>query len=370
MRDLIVFGEDFGALPSSTQHLILQLCSERKVLWINSIGLRQPQLNWRDMARVWQKLCGQTKPTYSAQLAPPSQMQIVNLRTIPAPRSSWARTLAKNLMLAQLRPILHQAKLNQPILWCSLPTAADLCGELGESAVVYYCGDDFAALAGVDHATVAEHEDKLVDQAQLILTASQALQQKFPATKTQFLPHGVDFTLFTTPAKRADDLPNNGRPIAGFYGSLSDWLDCDMLNQVTAALPDWNFVFIGPNKLTQSALIPRDNVYLLGSRPHHQLPSYCQHWDVSLLPFKLNEQIQACSPLKLMEYLAIGKPILSTPYPAAMRYQDQLHLVANSQQVIAALLDYSSLSPSSPQCVSQDSWHSRSVWLSDLLEQL
>ncbi|ENM5893326.1 glycosyltransferase [Vibrio mimicus] len=370
MRDLIVFGEDFGGLPSSTQHLILQLSRERKVLWINSIGLRQPKLNWRDIARVWQKLRGQTRQTYSTQVTPPAQIQVVNLRTIPAPRSSWARALAKTAMLTQLKPILRRAQLNQPILWSSLPTAADLCGELGESAVVYYCGDDFAALDGVDHDTVAQHEDRLVNHAQLILAASQELQQKFPAQKTHFLPHGVDLKLFTTPAERAHDLPNNGRPIAGFYGSLSEWLDCKMLNHVTAALPDWNFVFIGPNKLEKEALVLKENVYLLGSRPHHQLPSYCQHWDVSLLPFKLNEQIRACSPLKLMEYLAIGKPILSSPYPAALRYQDQLHLVSNAQQMITALSRYRSLSPSSPQCVTQDSWHSRSMWLSNLLEQL
>ncbi|OXE23895.1 glycosyl transferase, partial [Vibrio parahaemolyticus] len=77
--------------------------------------------------------------------------------------------------------------------------------------LIYYCGDDFGALAGVDHQTVMEHERTLVDSADFILAASDKLAARFPDNKTTTLPHGVDFSLFSTPAEKASDLPNNGR---------------------------------------------------------------------------------------------------------------------------------------------------------------
>ncbi|MCV5855465.1 hypothetical protein OFN53_33090, partial [Escherichia coli] len=90
-----------------------------------------------------------------------------------------------------------------------------------------------------------------------------------PDNKTTTLPHGVDFSLFSTPAENASDLPNNGRKILGFYGSLSDWLDYRLIDQVAQHAPDWDLVFIGPNEFAHNPLPQRDNVHYLGPRAHH-----------------------------------------------------------------------------------------------------
>ncbi|MDD9194451.1 glycosyltransferase [Aliivibrio sp. S3MY1] len=324
-HDLIVFGEDWGGLPSSTQHLIKQLSLTRKVIWVNSIGLRQPNWSLHDIKRVWTKL---TQSTISAEesthFAP---FLTVNIKTIPAPKGIFARWIAKQLIVSQLKPLIKKAQLNHPILWTSLPTVADVCGSLGESSIVYYCGDDFGALAGVDHQVILQHEQKLIQKSDLILAASLTLCHKFPEEKVQLLPHGVDFTLFNQPVFRAKDLPNDGRPIAGFYGSLSKWLDYELINQITEINPDWHFVFIGQNELTYNPITLRDNVHLMGAKPHSQLPRYSQHWQVSLLPFIDNEQIRACNPLKLLEYLATGTPIISTDFPALHPYKSAIHTV-------------------------------------------
>ncbi|MFA0407048.1 glycosyltransferase family 1 protein, partial [Vibrio splendidus] len=161
MRDLIVFGEDFGGLPSSTQHLVRHLAKQHKVLWVNSIGLRQPRLSVKDITRAFNKLTGRSNAVTQNMLGPQhvadsndqGNITVVNLKTIPAPSSKLSRKLAQQMMLRQLKPVIAELKLHNPILWTSLPTAVDLCGHLGESAVVYYCGDDFSALAGVDHKT-------------------------------------------------------------------------------------------------------------------------------------------------------------------------------------------------------------------------
>ena len=324
-RDLIVFGEDWGGLPSSTQHLIKQLSLTRKVIWVNSIGLRQPNWSLHDIKRVWTKLTKTSTDSKEEDQSAP--FQTVNLKTIPAPKGKCARWIAKQLIIKQLKPIIKKALLNQPILWTSLPTVADICGSLGESGIVYYCGDDFGALAGVDHEVVLQHEQKLIQKSDLILAASPMLCTKFPEDKVRLLPHGVDFTLFNQSVFRAKDLPNDKRPIAGFYGSLSKWLDYDLINQVTEINPDWHFVFIGQNELPYNPLTVRENVHIMGAKPHSQLPRYSQHWQVSLLPFVDNEQIRACNPLKLLEYLATGTPIISTDFPALIPYKSAIHTV-------------------------------------------
>ncbi|PSU96927.1 glycosyl transferase [Photobacterium kishitanii] len=327
-HDLIVFAEDWGGLPSSTQHLIKHLALTRKIIWVNSIGLRQPQFTLHDIKRIFDKLT-QSK-IQSAHLAQTSPFQTITLKTIPAPKSKFSRWIAKKLICKQLIPILNQAQLYQPLLWTSLPTVADLCGLLGEYGVVYYCGDDFEALAGVDHATVREHEKKLIAKADLVLAASMKLYNKFPQHKVHYLPHGVDFNLFNNPVSRASDLPNNNRPTAGFYGSLSHWLDYNLLNNIITDNPDWNFVFIGKNTLGYSPFLEHDNLYLLGEKPHYQLPQYSQHWQVSLLPFVDNSQIRACNPLRLLEYLSTGTPVISTPFPAVLPYKSVVYLARNS----------------------------------------
>ncbi|MCX2757659.1 glycosyltransferase [Vibrio sp. Sgm 22] len=372
MRDLIVFGEDFGGLPSSTQHLVRHLAKEHKVLWVNSIGLRQPKLSTKDATRAFNKLFGKTKAVTQNMLDSDGHdnITIVNLKTIPAPASKFSRQLAQQMMLHQLKPVIAELNLNEPILWTSLPTAVDLCGHLGESSVVYYCGDDFSALAGVDHDTVAQHESELIDKATLIFAASKKLMDKFPKHKSHLLPHGVDVDLFSTPAPRANDLPSNHRPIAGFYGSLSKWLDYEMIGQVANAMPEWDFVFIGPNELDTLMLPKLSNVHYLGPRPHHTLPSYSQHWDVSLLPFVDNEQIRACSPLKLMEYLAAGTPIITTPFPALVPYQEHVTTVGSTNQMIWALDHARQLSNSPISVVEQESWQNRGNFVHWMLELL
>jgi len=378
-KDLIVFGEDWGGLPSSTQHLIRQLMlkADRKVIWINSIGLRKPRFSRKDLGRLWQKITAGA--TAAKQVDPDVQLlpdqkkfRVVNPKTIPVPEGRIQRQVAAQLLVWQIKPVMRKMGIKQPILWTSLPTAVDVAGRLGESALVYYCCDDFSALTGVDHQVVRQRECQLVQQAELILAASASLYQKFPPLKTQLLSHGVDYTLFATPCNRASDLPDDNRPIAGYYGSISDWLDFALLEQVIQCLPDWHFVFIGEQHVDCSSLTKYPHVHFLGPRAHHQLPSYVQHWTASLFPFVDNAQIRACNPLKLREYLAAGKPIVSTCFPALKEYQDLIYQIETPQQMVTALNDarHHSIPSHARVAVATESWQSRAEQLSTYLEAL
>lgn len=342
-RDLIVFGEDWGALPSSTQHLIQHLRKDRKVLWVNSIGLRQPTFTLRDVRRIVQKLLAKPSTNISTPHSHPqsqpndANFQVLCPKTFPAPKSLLARWFSRLLLISQLKPAIEKLGMDAPVLWTSLPTAVDLAGHLDEHALVYYCGDDFGSLAGVDHTTVAHREKELVSKANLIFAVSQNLINRFPKDTAHLLPHGVDFSLFSQPAPRAHDLPNNGNPTAGFYGSISEWMDIPLLEHTIRQLPHWNFVFIGKISTDVSRLTALPNTLFLGEKAHSALPSYSQHWTASLLPFKKNPQIHSCNPLKLREYLAAGKPIISTDFPSAQEYHHYINIIADADGLVRAL---------------------------------
>lgn len=382
-HDLIVFAEDWGGLPSSTQHLVCHLAKQRKVVWVNSIGLRRPGFGWRDIKRALNKLCGNTlihansnAMDKDTKVLPDDNFHIVYPRTLPAPRSRPERWLAARLLVSQIKPVVLKAGLQSPILWTSLPTAVDLAGQLGESALVYYCGDDFSALAGVDHDTVIRREKELVEKADLILSASEKLYQKFPFSRSFLLPHGVDYSLFSKPAPRAADLPDDGRPVAGFYGSISAWLDINLLQATIQKMPHWHFIFIGKPVIDTRTLTAFSNVQLLGERAHHQLPSYSQHWTASLLPFVNNAQIQSCNPLKLSEYLAAGRPVISTAFPAVEKFRGLIQIANNSEAMIEALNasqhvgNLPTFSDTLRHTVSKNSWAARARQTSRWLEML
>jgi glycosyltransferase involved in cell wall biosynthesis len=339
--DLIVFGEDWGRHPSSTQHLIKRLSRDRKVLWVNSIGLRRPRFSISDGKRAVEKIYAMAKNNRPISLEIQLEnLTIMNPRFIPLPGNPMARWFNRWLLVSDIKKQMIRLGITKPILWTSLPTAVDCIGILGETTSIYYCGDDFAALAGVDHMAVAELEEELVQKVDLILAASPALVKKFPSNKTHLLPHGVDADHFSQTMQRPDDLPT-GRPIAGFYGNMADWIDVDLLAQVAKRMSDWWFVFVGPVNTDIQVLEELENVRFLGPKSHDVLPGYLHNWHVSMLPFKNNAQIQASNPLKLREYLSAGKPIVTTDFPALNEYRNLVSVATTAEQFATSIIEAS-----------------------------
>jgi len=375
--DLVVFGEDWGRHPSSTQHLVKRLAADRRVIWVNSIGLRRPRLGPADLKRIVQKLAavvtgGSRTGETSAREPVPANLTVVAPLALPWPGNPLAAWLNRRLLGRQIGRAMAARGIARPVLWASLPTVVDLMGVFGERATVYYCGDDFAHLAGVDHRPVAAAETRLAARADRILAASPQLAQKFPAAKTLLLPHGADVALFATPAPPAPDLPDG--PVAGFYGSLSAWLDQDLLAAIARRLPHWTFLMIGEVRVPVERLTAVPNIRLIGPRPHAALPGYAQHWQASLLPFLDNAQIRASNPLKLREYLAAGRPVVSTPFPALDAYAD-LVAIAPDVDGFAAAIEHALAEPETRRAerrdrVRSETWEARAAQVATLIDEL
>ena len=339
-RPLIVFGEDWGAHPSSTQHIIKELGKNRPIIWLNSIGLRKPKLTLRDLLRLINKVKsfvfnqGNNDNTEGDNNRP----IIINPIVVPCADSWISIKVSKLILTCQLRLACRKRSIKNPIIWTSLPTSVDYLSIFGKAPCVYYCGDDFSSLAGVDHDFVSKKEVELISKSSYIFTASDKLLTKFPADKVVNIPHGVNFSLFS---EQVNSIPNDlpqGKPIAGFYGSISTWLDQDLLVKTIKKLPHWRFVFIGKVDCNIDKLQQFTNVHFLGTKPHTDLPKYIQNWNVAILPFVDNKQIQMCNPLKLREYLASGTPVVTTDFNALKGYREYLQVASKSNPFYQAIL--------------------------------
>ncbi|UXI00237.1 glycosyltransferase [Photobacterium sp. TY1-4] len=332
MKELIVFGEDYNRHPSSSQHIVNTLQHQfASIQWINSIGLRKPSPSPRDLARIREKLRNALTVTPCRDDLPPP-FPVIHPLVWPLaehPLLRWFNQLSVRRQLARKRHLR--------VVWAALPSAVDYLDALQADVVIYYCGDDFSGLAGVDHTRVKQMEERMAKRADLILCASPALVGKMSQLSpqnTHLLRHGVDFHRFAAPQPDPyppAPSPTQGRYKVGFYGSLNQWLDQTLLCELAAARPEVDFHLIGRRDCESPLLDACDNIKFHPPVPHQHLAQYVQHWDAALLPFVDNAQIRACDPLKLREYLAAGCPVISSNFPAARQYPC-LVSVATSQQ--------------------------------------
>ena len=105
-------------------------------------------------------------------------------------------------------------------------------------------------------------------------------------------------------------------------------MDIELLNELAVKKPDWNYILIGPIVKIDPATLPRHgNIYYLGQKTYNELPGYIAHWDVAMMPFAINESTRFISPTKTPEYLAAGKPVVSTPVHDVVRSYSESDLV-------------------------------------------
>ena len=257
------------------------------------------------------------------------------------------RRVAPDLFLFRGNPGVL-SEIPEPTLWTVTQNFDQVSRYPTPARTVYDWIDDLSVFP-FDRRFLEANHSRALKEATLVLSVARPLLDQATSVRGDalYVPNGVDYEHFAAEAPVPDKDPAVARlletrmPTAGYYGALAEWFDYELLDAVAAQRADWNFLLIGPMldssaKQRGRALFKRKNVYAIGPRRYEQLPGYLRLFDVAMIPFVVNDITKATSPLKLYEYLAAGKPIVSTPMPAC----DDIALVRvvrNATEMEAAL---------------------------------
>ncbi|OLQ95337.1 hypothetical protein BIY21_06440 [Vibrio ponticus] len=357
MRDLIVFTSYKQSKPNNSVEIVQCLDNFKRVIWVNL------DYTQRSGKHVFPK-----HQCPALLHAGRGENIYLNIADVPVTDTQNKRERAKQIILDALMPILYAHQISRPVLWTSERIVADLLDQFDRTSLVYLC-DKEETFQSVQHAHIAFlQEQLLVNCSDVVFAANENLCAQFPAKKTFLLQQGVDLKLFCTPAPKAVDLPNNGKPTAGFYADLDTHIDFRLLFLTALSRPDWNFAVLGANKLPHYPLPRLNNVYYLGPKQHRLLPSYSQHWQASILPLASTGCYSAAAQQTLLEYLAVGAPIITTDRYNIGRFSKYVNLVQSAHEMSEALQAAVYEPKRSADLVFSDSWQVRSRFVDSVLQ--
>jgi glycosyltransferase involved in cell wall biosynthesis len=254
--------------------------------------------------------------------------------------------IAKTALLHDMvQRLLTENSIHQYIAWYYTPMALDFTRHLKPQAVIYDCMDELSAFKNAPER-LKHREHELFQIADLVFTGGQSLYEaKRHQHRSVFaFPSSIDrdhFMQARTDIVEPTDQKDIPHPRLGFFGVVDERFDVELLDEVSKQRPDWQFVIVGPVVKIDPEILPRrENIHYLGSKSYQELPAYIAGWDVALLLFAQNESTRFISPTKTPEYLAAGKPVVSTPIRDVVCPYGQMGLVriaGNAQEFISAI---------------------------------
>ena len=276
---------------------------------------------------------------------------------------------AARLQSDLLQRYVATEKIASPVLWYYTPMAQEVSRDLDAGVVVYDCMDELSGFDGAPPELRArEHE--LLERADVVFTGGVSLYEakRHLHHNVHAMPSSVDAGHFAR-ARHVTRAPSDQAPIPrpriGFYGVIDERLDVPLLAGAAEARPDWQFVMVGPVVKIDAARLPRHpNVHYLGAKTYTELPDYVGGWDVAMLPFARNDATRFISPTKTPEYLAAGRPVVSTSIADVVRPYERLGLVriADTPGEFAAAVEASLHEDATARLEAADRFLSRTSW--------
>lgn len=337
---VVYFGNDwFAENRTSSHHIARRLAGQVNLLYVDSPGMRPPSKNKRDFKRIWTKL--------TQALRRPARVQPglwhCTIPQLPWRGRAWADALNRRYGAWALRRAMRLAGIEHPVLWFVVPHPSFMLDVVPHDLAVYYCIDDYAAHPGVDVQRIGECDDKLTRECDLVFVAPPALVEAKQALNpsTRFSPHGVDVELFARAREAATPVPAVaaalGRPVIGYFGLIAAWTDIELIEWLARERPQWQWLLVGHAHVDVSVLARLPNVTLVGPQPYESLPGWAKAFDVAIIPYRMNRQVKNANPLKLREYLATGKPVVTVPTPEVDRFADVVHIAEDRERYLAAI---------------------------------
>ena len=338
-QNIICFAKDWSQDPTSNNHVMKMLAKRNKVVWVNSIGMRTPNIaSGKDLS----KMVSAVKRFVRGPVQVEENLWVFTPLVLPLPHSRWASAINHRILLMTIAFLRRRLKIDRFQLWTFLPNVVSYVGKLGESFVVYYCTDDFSQFSYVNGALLHAAEQQLCRKANVVFATARSLQEKKRAlnAETHLALHGVDHQHFSSALNASSSIPADladaPRPILGFFGWIQDWIDLDLIGYIAEQRPEWTIAMIGKTSVDTSHLSRYPNIRFLGQKPYSELPRYCKAFSVGLLPFAVNELTRSVNPIKLREYLSAGLPVVSTDLPETRPYSNFCEIAQTREEFLAA----------------------------------
>jgi len=269
------------------------------------------------------------------------------------------------------------------VAWFYTPMMLPWAKNLEPAATVYDCMDELSAFKNAP-AALLDREKQLLEKADLVFTGGQSLYEakKDKHERVYAFPSSIDVRHFAealTTENEPEDQRNIPHPRIGFAGVIDERADIELLAAIADARPDWHYVMIGPvAKIEESDLPRRGNIHYLGGKDYKDLPAYIGGWDVAMMPFAMNESTKYISPTKTPEYLAAGRPVVSTPIRDVVRpYGDQglVFIASTADEFVASIekamtLDLAAHRANAAEFLKNNSWDKTQQAMEDLIEEV
>jgi glycosyltransferase involved in cell wall biosynthesis len=348
-RDIVLIATADWEHPFWTnKQRVAQLLARagHRILYVESLGLRQVSPSGRDLSRIFKRL----KRAFQGVRDVEPNIFVWSPLVLPFHRYEKIAAFNRNVLHRSLRKLRDELCFENALLWSYNPLMLEVAQKAGFTELVYHCVDELKAAPKMPVETLAREEERFCKAAQLVITTAPELQRTRSLWNhnTHYLPNPGDFAHFHS-ALEVDVLPEDLRripqPRLGFIGALSSYkVDEELLLHLAKTHPEWNLVLIGqigegePGSRFEK-LTALSNVFFLGPRPYEVLPTYLAGTQVALLPCPLNDYTRNMFPLKFFEYLAAGVPVVSTALPALQAYRNACYWCTTPEEVCAAIED-------------------------------
>jgi glycosyltransferase involved in cell wall biosynthesis len=352
--------------------MMLRLSAHLPDLYVNSIGMRTPNPaeGRMFMNRIRRKLRSMRRGLVRVS----DNFAVCSPPVLPGPLGLAA---SRGLLVRAARGAAQKLGITRPLVWVACPTAAEAVDDLEPEAVIYQRTDRYECFTGVNADRIRNYDGWLKARADLTVFCSSLLhdQEADDCRRACRVDHGVDLERFVSATEGTPTEPPDAavlpRPRIGFVGGIdAHTFDPDLFVETARRLPEAQFVLVGACSLPEDWCgLP--NVTLLGKRPYEDVPAYMAACDVLIMPWRNGPWIEACNPVKLKEYLAAGRPVVTTDFPELRRYEGLVH-VADGAEAFAEAIQTALTEPWDPaparDLLGHESWASKAGAVLDELE--
>ena len=271
-------------------------------------------------------------------------IEVISVVTIPfGDRFGFSRKCNDHIITNKMKKILKKKNVKRAILLFYKPRYSCVIGSLDESAICYDITDDIREF-DASSKWLEGHIERLEKKSDMIFTSSEKILKRFQDAGRKnifFIGNGVDVSHFEKVSRNdtitAKEVSNIRHPVIGYVGAVGEWFDFELLQKILREFPDCSVVLIGWAFSKQRNLLKQiksKNLHFLGVKKYDELPRYIKAFDVCIIPFLSNRLTQSVNPNKFYEYLASGKPIVTTTLPELEKFRHVCNIAENHIEFI------------------------------------